>query len=97
MNENTYTMTKQILGTKWSNTEGDSSGDREFLAPHKGPVTRKMFPFDDVVMPNHRSHAEETMIPPISSILKADTVSKIFMLISETIFYTKISLCPCLR
>ena len=24
------------------------SGDREF--PHKGPITRKMFPFDDVVM-----------------------------------------------
>ena len=94
MNEYTYTMTKQILGTKWSNPEGDSSGDREFLAPHKGPVTRKMFPFDDVVMPNHRSHAEETMIP---SILKADTVSKIFMLISETIFYTKFSLCPYLR
>ena len=29
---------------------GESTGDRWF--PHKGPVTRKVFPFDDVIMRN---------------------------------------------
>ena len=24
-------------------------------SPHKGPVTRKLFPFDDVIMPSHRN------------------------------------------
>ena len=24
------------------------------ISPHKGPVTRKMFPFDDVIMENNR-------------------------------------------
>ena len=28
---------------------GEFTGDR-WLPPHKGPITRKMFPFDDVIM-----------------------------------------------
>ena len=26
--------------------------DDQWIPPHKGPVTRKMFPFDDVIMEN---------------------------------------------
>ena len=29
---------------------GESTGDRHMDTPHKGPVTRKMFPFDDIIM-----------------------------------------------
>ena len=29
---------------------GESTGDRHVNSPHNGPVTRKMFPFDDVIM-----------------------------------------------
>ena len=29
---------------------GEVTGDRWIPRPHKGPVTRKMFPFDDVIM-----------------------------------------------
>ena len=28
---------------------GESTGD-QWIPPHKGPVTRKMFPFDDVIL-----------------------------------------------
>ena len=28
-------------------------------SPHKGPVTRKMFPFDDVIMNNHTSSEKQ--------------------------------------
>ena len=34
---------------------GNSSGPVN--SPHKGPVTRKMFPFDDVIMPNHHLYS----------------------------------------
>ena len=29
-------------------------------SPHKGPVTRKMFPFGDIIMRNYDLHTEET-------------------------------------
>ena len=31
-------------------------------SPHNGPVTRKMFPFDDVIMASKRSHRKPGMI-----------------------------------
>ena len=30
-------------------------------SPHKGPVTRKMFPFDDVIMNAYERRAEEQL------------------------------------
>ena len=37
-------------------------------SPHKGPVTRKMFPFDDVIMGTERNHSKSFPVPYVTSI-----------------------------
>ena len=47
-----------VCSTVWENAKvprhwplwGESTGDRHVDSPHKGPVTCKMFPHDDVIM-----------------------------------------------
>ena len=67
---------------------------------HKGPVTRKMFPFDDVIMINH------VYLYPVKDHLKLGTTSRgVFMLLFNVTFtksfgrnhFTKIFLSPKIR
>ena len=39
-------------------------------SPHKGPVTRKMFPFDDVIMPSHIFKKTMLSVKPINTTLR---------------------------
>ena len=53
-----------------SSAGGLCEGNNEWLvdSPHKGPVTRKMFPFDDVVMKNTPTENDKT-VPTLNTFL----------------------------
>ena len=63
-------------------------------SPHKGPVTRKMFPFDDVIMGNVSGQMRCTLVQRFVSLyMNNDLLNYYIPLVTMIIMVTKLVLC----
>ena len=62
-------------------------------SPHKGPVTRKMFPFDDVIMRNVPSNAARLLASAVIATKLDISLSNFMMASSNETFSALLALC----
>ena len=62
-------------------------------SPRKGTVTRKMFPFDDVIMNNNNNNNDNNMLLCVSAFFRYSKCSKVFPIDYAQCFHNMSSYC----